>query len=573
MPRKASGQPRIQRIERLQKNGDIYVYEVTTLYNPKKKYNEHVSSKLLGKKAADGSIVPTRPRKKPKASDATAVRKTVGAADILNWIGKESGIDEDLICSTDKGTAQKLISIAWYWMTNPDKSIRRIEEWQITHDIPYTEGMSEDTCYNLMKYLGQDISVSQKYFMYRAARTDERTSVAVDSTTYSSYSELLNDARFGYNKDKNGLASVKLLTLFSLNDHQPIAYTRQPGNIPDVISVLNALKQLSVLGMTRPLLVLDGGFFSEDNILEFIHAHTKFLMRGQLDGKWISPWLETVIPEMMRPSNACPGASELYCCTKRITHYFVYERRKTRGDIEKGDITTEHHRLYLHFVLDTEKSRLDTAHLMKEIHSVQKQLQDGVDPKLLTKAERDIADKFLVEKNVKGRAVIVLDDDAIMAETRCYGYFVLVSNEKMDAFSALREYRLREKTEEAFRLDKQYNDAHVTRSKTTESLEGRFFCQFVAMGYEAFFQKELNRVKSLLAIPNGDPDHDKSDTFKKEKALLNWLKGMSVAKLFDWFDAIQETTVNTNMGRARWRTETIERDRLFLTRLGVLSEG
>lgn len=409
--------------------------------------------------------------------------------------------------------------------------------------------------------------------MYRAARTDERTSVAVDSTTYSSYSELLNDARFGYNKDKNGLASVKLLTLFSLNDHQPIAYTRQPGNIPDVISVLNALKQLSVLGMTRPLLVLDGGFFSEDNILEFIHAHTKFLMRGQLDGKWISPWLETVIPEMMRPSNACPGASELYCCTKRITHYFVYERRKTRGDIEKGDITTEHHRLYLHFVLDTEKSRLDTAHLMKEIHSVQKQLQDGVDPKLLTKAERDIADKFLVEKNVKGRAVIVLDDDAIMAETRCYGYFVLVSNEKMDAFSALREYRLREKTEEAFRLDKQYNDAHVTRSKTTESLEGRLFCQFVAMGYEAFFQKELNRVKSSLAIPNGDPEHDKSDTFKKEKGLLNWLKGMSVAKLFDWFDAIQETTVNTNMGRARWRTETVERDRLFLTRLGVLPEG
>ena len=120
MPRKASGQPRIQRIERPQKNGDIYVYEVTTLYNPKKKYNEHVSSKLLGKKAADGSIVPTRPRKKPKASDTTAVRKTVGAADILNWIGKESGIDEDLICSTDKGTAQKLISIAWYWMTNPD---------------------------------------------------------------------------------------------------------------------------------------------------------------------------------------------------------------------------------------------------------------------------------------------------------------------------------------------------------------------------------------------------------------------------------------------------------------------
>ena len=85
-----------------------------------------------------------------------------------------------------------------------------------------------------------------------------------------------------------------------------------------------------------------------------------------------------------------------------------------------------------------------------------------------------------------------------------------------------------------------------------------------------FFQKELNRVKSSLAVPTGDPSHDSSETFKKEKALLNWLKGMSVAKLFDWFDAIQETTVNTNIGKARWKTETIERDRLFLTKLGLL---
>ena len=573
MPRKASGQPRTQRVERPQKNGDVYVYEVITLYNPDKKYNEHVSSKLLGKLAEDGSIVSTRPRKKPKITGSVAVRKTVGVTDILEWIGKKSGIDEDLLCSADRGTAQKVISIARYWMANPDKSIRRIEEWQITHVIPYIEGMSEDTCYNLMRYLGQDITVSQTYFLYRAARMGERASVAVDSTTHYSYSEFLNDVRFGYNKDNNGLASVKLLTLFSLKDHQPIAFMRQPGNIPDVISVLNALKQLSVLGMMKPLLVLDGGFFSEDNILEFIHKHTKFLMRGQLDGKWIFPYLEIAAPKMMRPSNACPGKPELYCCTKRITHYFAYERKQTRGGIEKGEVITEDHRLYLHFILDTGRARIDTAQLMGEIHSVQQQLQNGMDHNLLTKAEQRIAEKYLIEKTVRGRLNITLDDKAIMEETRYYGYFVLVSNEKMDAFSALREYRLREKTEESYRLDKQSNDAHSTRSKSTESLEGRFFCQFVAMGYESFFQKELNRVKSSLAIPNGDPEHDNSEAFRKEKALLNWLKGMSVAKLFDWFDAIQETTVNTNIGRNRWRTETIERDRLFLTRLGVLGEG
>ena len=571
MPRKASGEPKTKLVERRQANGDIYVYEVTTLYNPAKRYNEHVSSKLLGKKSSNGTeLLPTRPRKAPRTANVTAIRKTVGVTDILEWIGRESGIDDDILSSADKGTAQKIISIARFWMASPDKSVRRIEEWQISHTIPYQEGMSEDICYLLMKQLGQDIMVSQKYFRYRASHAPSRASVAVDSTTVSSYSELLNDVRFGYNKDGNGLSAVKMLTLFSLNDHQPIAFSRQPGNIPDVVSVLNALKQLAVLGMDKPLLVLDGGFFSEENILGFLQAHTKFLMRGQLDSKWILPELEPLFSEMKVPSHACPEDPLKYCVTKRVSHLFSYERKRTRGSIQKGDIITEEHRLYLHLILDTDKARLDTALLMKDIQCVKRQLEEGVDPSLLTKAEARIADRYLIVRNVRGRLAITLNDKAILKETRLYGYFVLVSNEKMDAFSALREYRLREKTEEWFRLDKQYNDAHVTRTKTTESLEGRFFCQFVAYGYEAFFLKELNRVKSSLAIPDGDPAHDRSDVFKKEKALLNWLKSMSVAKLFDWFDAIQETTVDSPIGRARWRTETTERDRLFLTKLGVL---
>ena len=104
-----------------------------------------------------------------------------------------------------------------------------------------------------------------------------------------------------------------MLTLFSLSDHQPIAFSRQPGNIPDVISVLNALKQLSILGMEKPLVVLDGGFFSESNILMFIQAHTKFLMRGQLDGAWILPELQSVFSQLAMPSNACPPSSQVSC--------------------------------------------------------------------------------------------------------------------------------------------------------------------------------------------------------------------------------------------------------------------
>ncbi len=56
----------------------------------------------------------------------------------------------------------------------------------------------------------------------------------------------------------------------------------------------------------------------------------------------------------------------------------------------------------------------------------------------------------------------------------------------------------------------------------------------------------------------------------RQKKLLNWLNKMSLVKIMDWFDARQETSVNTRMGKQRWKTEIIERDRLFLERLGVI---
>lgn len=122
---------------------------------------------------------------------------------------------------------------------------------------------------------------------------------------------------------------------------------------------------------------------------------------------------------------------------------------------------------------------------MSDIQHVKEQIEGGVDAELLSSTERRIANKFLICRTYGKKLTVSLNDKAVLKETRYYGCFTLTSNEKMETFTALKEYRLRERTEEGFRLDKQYNDAHVTRSKTTPSLEGRLFCQFIAYGYES----------------------------------------------------------------------------------------
>lgn len=64
MPAKPSGKIKTSRVNVKQKNGDIYVMERQTLYDPVKKYNKIVSSKLIAKIPKGDKIeVLTRPKR------------------------------------------------------------------------------------------------------------------------------------------------------------------------------------------------------------------------------------------------------------------------------------------------------------------------------------------------------------------------------------------------------------------------------------------------------------------------------------------------------------------------------
>lgn len=55
----------------------------------------------------------------------------------------------------------------------------------------------------------------QGFFAARAGRLSTRPVIAYDSTTISTYSQNQHEARRGFNKDGDGLDTIKLLTLYS----------------------------------------------------------------------------------------------------------------------------------------------------------------------------------------------------------------------------------------------------------------------------------------------------------------------------------------------------------------------
>jgi len=234
-----------QRREKRQ-NGDIYVYERITGYNEKTRKTYTISQKLKGKiKAGTEEITLTRPKKrKSEGHCVTATRQHTGLMDILEWVGKTSGIDHDVHSSFSEGDAAKVLSIARYWIGTGGNTLPRLESWQIMHDLPYRETITEDVYGELFKSVGRNEGGVQNYFSCRAARLGKSPVLAFDSTTISTYSENQSEARQGFNKDGNGLNIIKLLTLYSVKSREPLAFAKQPGNIPDVISIENALSKL-----------------------------------------------------------------------------------------------------------------------------------------------------------------------------------------------------------------------------------------------------------------------------------------------------------------------------------------
>ena len=551
-------------------NGDIYVFERVTAYNEKTRKTYTVSQRLKGKiKPGTQEIVPTRPKKAKGEGGVVATRLHTGLTDILEWVGKYSGIDDDVCASFSEGDAEKMLSIARYWIGSGGNTLPRLESWQVMHPLPYSEAITEDVYGKLFKDVGRNEDGVQRYFSARAKRLGDSPVLAFDSTTISTYSENQSEARRGFNKDGDGLNTIKLLTLYSVKAREPIAFTKQPGNIPDVISIENTLTQLKCLNLEKPLIVTDNGYYSQKNMLEFALRNVKFLTLVDPNIVWVRETVDELRATLAGMSSTCPFDPSICGATSLRMHQFRRLRQRSHNDKVAGEKETISRRLYLHIYYSPDNEAKKELSFRKDLLELKAQIEGGETE--FTKSAQKKIDKYLTcsKKGRGGQLKVGFNDEAIAEAKSYFGYFALVSNQKMDTFSALENYRLREKIEELFAVQKGSLDGARPRTWYPDNLRGRQFVQFVSLGYHCFLTKKIKEVEARLG--KNEPGKTKA-LLKLEKKLEKWLKQRSLTQILDWFDCIETTQVKTAMGDYRWSTESVARDRLFLEYLEAVSK-
>jgi hypothetical protein len=578
MPAKPSGQIKTTTVKKPQKNGDIYIIERQSIYDAEKKYNRILSTKLIAKiPKGSETPMPTRPKRTLKGNQeektriVSAKRMHVGMMDIISHIGSVSGIDDAIYSSTDKGTAQKIISIARYLLSTNGQSLPGIQTWQYNHPIPYEEGITEDIYHNLFVKIGTDESLQQSFFKHRCEAMSQGDAFAYDSTTISTYSVNQNEARHGYNKANDGLKTIKLLTLYSIEKRQPIAFTKQPGNLPDVTSITNAIKQLSVLGVNTAEIITDNGYYSEHNFSELLQAGFDFISLAKINIKWIRPEIDKHREDLENFSSVCPFDSSTHGVSILLMREFEKTRKYTnhKSGAEKGTVETFTRRIYLSIYFNASRQSAEREVFESDLYELKKLLEAGTALGELSLSVQEKVKKYFVLKTRGKKTTVLPNDKAIKDAYRYHGYFALVSNKEKDPYECLRKYRRRQTIESFFEAAKQHADGTRIRVWNTDTLRGRMFVQFVSLCYYEYLNEEIRKLRNDLGVETGDEIHDIKDNLKREQKLRSWIVNTPLYIQLQWFDTVETVDVSVKLKNKRWSTEITERDALYLHKLGV----
>ena len=578
MPRIANKEPRVCTVKVAQKNGDIYIIERKTMYDEKKRYNRVLSSKLIAKIPKGGDKpVSTRPKRAKlpvldvEVGNLTASRMRVGMMDIIAHIGDVSGIDSAIYDATDPGTAQKIISLARYLLATGGQTLPGILTWQFSHPLPYEHGLSEGIYHELFVRIGRDESLVQNFFASRVRSLSEKDAIAYDSTTISTWSEGQIEARYGFNKAGDGLRTIKFLSLYSINTRQPIAYTKLPGNLPDVVTVKNAITQMNALGMKTAELVTDNGYHSQQNLSELLQAGFDFLTLAKTSLLWVRDEIDRHMEDFSGITTACPFDTSTHGVTVMLMRDFQKVRKyggKASGK-QAGDVEIFRRRVYLHLFFNPMRQAEDKVAFESELIDIKGLLESGKQEEELSEPAQRKAAKYLRVNHRGGRISVTFDEKSCAEANKYHGFFALVANKEKETFEALAKYRKRNTIEAFFRGDKQTADGLRPRVWNADSLRGRMFVQFVAMCYYEYFSEQLRQVKMKLGIPNGDEKHDTKAVLEAERKLKSWIENTPIYLQLQWFDTVENVKVSSILTSKRWTTEITSRDALYLEKLGV----
>lgn len=475
------------------RSGITYVYESTSYWDHEKQ-QARSHRKLIGRlDTSTGEVVPTDGRGK-RRGQAKNIEKPVkpgpvpaihtqrlfyGATYLLDEIGRITGVADDLKACFPN-TYKQILSIAYYLILEGSNPLSRFRKWGLIHKHPYNDDIPSQRSTELFQSVTEEAKM--KFFRLQGRRHAEKEYWAYDTTSISSRSECLRQVRYGKNKDGDHLPQINLALLFGEDSALPFYYRKLSGNIPDVKTIRELLRELDALGYEKVKLVMDRGFYSADNINALYKNHLKFIVGANTALSYAKEYIRDMADskDSFEHYNA---DCDLYVFSKTIQ--WNYEEKRPY----KGDVINDERRMYLHLYYNPDKAADDGRALSRKLITLRDELMSG---KKVAEHQRDYDKYFDVHETPVRGISISYKQEAIDKQRERYGFFVLLSNEVKDPIKALQLYRSRDVVEKAYWDVKERLNLKRTMVSSESALEGKLFVEFVALIYISYIKKKMD---------------------------------------------------------------------------------
>jgi len=473
------------------RSGITYAYDSNSWWDKEKKQSRSKRT-LIGRLDEEtGEIVPTDGRMKGEKSPRPPakalkppkyVRLFYGATYLLDAIGDKLGLADDLRqCFPD--THKEILSLAYYLILEDKNPLYRFEKWGQTHKHPCGEDIPSQRSSEIFAHIGED--AMHQFFRLQGRRRSENEYWAYDITTISSYSECLRQMQYGHDKDGDGLPQLKLALVYGEQSRLPFYYRKLAGNILDLMTVRTLLSEIDIFGFKKVKLVMDKGFYKEENINELLKDHLKFIIAVKMSLKYVRAELDKVYDDFLTFEHYNEDY-ELYSTT------VLYEWPYSQTRPYKGDVLKENRRVYIHFYYNIDRAAEDKKDFDRRLMALKNEIVSG---KPVSEHEK-LYKKYFDVKSTPVRGIrVTVKEDAVKEAKRYFGFFALLSNEKMNSIAALVLYRNKDLVEKAFGNIKERLNFRRTLVSSEQSLNGKLFVEFVALIYLSYINKQMQDAR------------------------------------------------------------------------------
>ena len=454
--------------------GTVYVFEAVAQWDPQKQQSRQKRIYIGKKDPVTGAFIPNRKYYEIYGEDAPSDIQTCSIMRSVDF-GNVYLMDRAAsLCGLKQVLADcfphdwKDIFTCAMHSCSENEAMYLCEGWARISMVP--SAPSSQQISRLLKKLDEDSRM--RFYREWAKLRQEKEYLALDISSISSWSELINYVEYGYNRDREELPQVNLAMLFGESSRLPVFARIYPGSIKDVNTLVGMVSFMEQLRLKQMHFVMDKGFYSAKGVNLMLEKYIKFAIGVPFTTKMAKETVRECMGAMENPANAIEVGGHIYHAITKIQ-------------------TINSRRAYLHVYYDRERATKEHDRLLHKII----RLEDGLTKGTVRMDSAEARKYFSFQKNKEGTYNIHRKEDVIREQLELTGYFVILTNDSKDAEYILRVYRTKDVVEKSFENIKDELDLERLRIHSDEAMEGRVFIGFISLIITSYIRKIMDEQK------------------------------------------------------------------------------